>query len=47
MTRLTVAGPILGIGFELNAIAAVIAGGVIILAVGLDTYRLRLARRGP
>ena len=47
MTRFTVAGPILGIGFELNAIAAVIAGGVIILAVGLDTYRLRLARRGP
>ncbi len=88
MTRLTVASPILGIGFELNAIAAVIIGGtslaggrgsiigtllgaaiigvlangliligisdfvrqmvtgaVIILAVVLDTYRLRLARR--
>ena len=89
MTRLTVASPILGIGFELNAIAAVIiggtslaggrgsiigtllgaciigvlanglvligvsdfirqmiTGGVIILAVVLDTYRLRLSRRG-
>jgi ribose transport system permease protein len=89
MTRLTVASPILGIGFELNAIAAVIiggtslaggrgsvigtllgaciigvlanglilvgvsdfvrqmiTGGVIILAVVLDTYRLRLTRRG-
>ena len=89
MTRLTVASPILGIGFELNAIAAVIiggtslsggrgsmvgtllgaciigvlanglvligvsdfirqmiTGGVIILAVVLDSYRLRLARRG-
>ena len=88
MTRLTVASPILGIGFELNAIAAVIiggtslnggrgsiigtllgaciigvlanglvlvgvsdfirqmiTGGVIILAVVLDTYRLRLSRR--
>ena len=89
MTRLTVASPILGIGFELNAIAAVIiggtslsggrgsiigtllgaciigvlanglvligvgdfvrqmiTGGVIILAVVLDTYRLRSTRRG-
>ena len=89
MTRLTVASPILGIGFELNAIAAVIiggtslnggrgsiigtllgaciigvlanglvlvgvsdfirqmiTGGVIILAVVLDTYRMRLSRRG-
>lgn len=89
MTRLTVASPILGIGFELNAIAAVIiggtslsggrgsiigtllgaciigvlanglvligvgdfirqmiTGGVIILAVILDTYRLRSMRRG-
>lgn len=89
MTRLTVASPILGIGFELNAIAAVIIGGtslaggrgsiigtllgaciigvlangliligvsdfirqmitgaVIILAVVLDSYRLRLSRRG-
>jgi ribose transport system permease protein len=89
MTRLTVASPILGIGFELNAIAAVIiggtslsggrgsiigtllgaciigvlanglvligvsdfirqmiTGGVIILAVVLDTYRLRQSRRG-
>ena len=89
MTRLTVASPILGIGFELNAIAAVIiggtslaggrgsiigtllgaciigvlanglvligisdfirqmiTGGVIILAVVLDAYRLRLTRRG-
>lgn len=89
MTRLTVASPILGIGFELNAIAAVIiggtslaggrgsivgtllgaciigvlanglvligisdfvrqmiTGGVIILAVVLDAYRLRLSRRG-
>ena len=89
MTRLTVASPILGIGFELNAIAAVIiggtslsggrgsivgtllgaciigvlanglvligvgdfirqmiTGGVIILAVILDTYRLRSTRRG-
>ena len=89
MTRLTVASPILGIGFELNAIAAVIiggtslsggrgsivgtllgaciigvlangliligvsdfirqmiTGGVIILAVVLDSYRLRLSRRG-
>ena len=89
MTRLTVASPILGIGFELNAIAAVIiggtslsggrgsiigtllgaciigvlangliligvgdfirqmiTGGVIILAVVLDTYRLRKTRRG-
>jgi ribose transport system permease protein len=27
MTRLTIANPILGIGFELNAIAAVIIGG--------------------
>jgi ribose transport system permease protein len=89
MTRLTVASPILGIGFELNAIAAVIiggtslaggrgsiigtllgaciigvlangliligmsdfirqmvTGGVIILAVVIDTYRLRLSRSG-
>ena len=89
MTRLTVASPTLGIGFELNAIAAVIiggtslsggrgsivgtllgaciigvlanglvligvgdfirqmiTGGVIILAVVLDTYRLRSTRRG-
>jgi ribose transport system permease protein len=89
MTRLTVASPILGIGFELNAIAAVIiggtslaggrgsiigtllgaciigvlangliligvsdfirqmiTGGVIILAVVIDTYRRRLSRSG-
>jgi ribose transport system permease protein len=88
MTRLTVASPILGIGFELNAIAAVIIGGtsltggrgsiigtllgaciigvlangliligvgdfvrqiitgvVIILAVVVDAYRMRLTRR--
>ncbi|RFP09723.1 ABC transporter permease [Duganella sp. BJB488] len=88
MTRLTVASPILGVGFELNAIAAVVIGGtslaggrgsiigtllgaciigvlanglvlvevgdfvrqmitgvVIILAVVLDTYRLRKAAR--
>jgi len=88
MTRLTVASPILGIGFELNAIAAVIIGGtslnggrgsivgtllgaciigvlangliligvgdfvrqiitgvVIILAVVVDAYRVRLTRR--
>jgi ribose transport system permease protein len=87
MTRMTVASPILGIGFELNAIAAVIIGGtslsggrgsiigtllgaciigvlanglillgvgdfvrqiitgvVIILAVVVDRYRMRLAR---
>jgi ribose transport system permease protein len=88
MTRLTVASPILGIGFELNAIAAVIIGGtslnggrgsifgtllgaciigvlangliligvgdfvrqiitgvVIILAVVVDAYRMRLTRK--
>lgn len=88
MTRLTVASPILGIGFELNAIAAVIIGGtslnggrgsifgtllgaciigvlangliligvgdfvrqiitgvVIILAVVVDAYRIRLTRK--
>jgi ribose transport system permease protein len=88
MTRLTVASPILGIGFELNAIAAVIIGGtslsggrgslvgtllgaciigvlanglvligvgdfvrqiitgsVIILAVIIDAYRMRLTRK--
>jgi ribose transport system permease protein len=88
MTRLTVASPILGIGFELNAIAAVIIGGtslnggrgsifgtllgaciigvlangliligvgdfvrqiitgvVIILAVVVDAYRMRLSRK--
>jgi ribose transport system permease protein len=88
MTRLTVASPILGIGFELNAIAAVIIGGtslsggrgsivgtllgaciigvlangliligvgdfvrqiitgvVIILAVVVDAYRMRLIRK--
>jgi ribose transport system permease protein len=88
MARLTVASPIMAIGFELNAIAAVIIGGtslaggrgsmlgtligaaiigvlsnglilvgvgdfvrqmitgaVIILAVVIDTYRRRFARR--